>query len=163
MKHWKPLTMIALTFCAIMPLAPAEHHAVAISKQKIEVAMSEAEVECLAKNIYHEARGETLTGMKAVADATMNRLHAGKFGKSVCAVVYAKGQFSWTKKEPPVRDHVSWVASQAIARLVLEQSESPLHHATYYVNRRLKGKFTWMRNMRVVALIGHHVFYAPRA
>ena len=57
------------------------------------------EVECLAKNMYHEARGESYQGMVAVAFVTLNRTVSEVFPSKVCDVVYQKNQrgcqFSW--------------------------------------------------------------------
>ena len=45
------------------------------------------ELDCLAKNIYFEARGESLTGKIAVANVTMNRVEHHKYPSTVCGVV----------------------------------------------------------------------------
>ena len=39
----------------------------------------ERELECLAMNIYHEARSESLAGQYAVADVTLNRLQDRRY------------------------------------------------------------------------------------
>ena len=49
---------------------------------------SNAEVECLAMNIYHEARSERTAGMWAVADVTINRVKSIAYPNTVCEVVY---------------------------------------------------------------------------
>jgi N-acetylmuramoyl-L-alanine amidase len=56
---------------------------------------------CLALNVYHEARGETVEGQVAVAMVTMNR--AGWDTRNVCPTVYKPRQFSWTHRDaqPP--------------------------------------------------------------
>ena len=69
------------------------------------VAASEKikQLECLTRNIYWEAASESFEGKVAVAQVTMNRFESGKFGNSVCNVVYQKNviyekvicQFSW--------------------------------------------------------------------
>jgi len=75
-------------------------YAKADSKKRIEAS----EIDCLAENMYYEARNQPLVGVEAVGHVTMNRLHTHKFGSSVCAVVFAKAvdadgkehcQFSW--------------------------------------------------------------------
>ena len=37
---------------------------------------SKSEIECLAMNIYHEARSESLAGQYAVADVVLNRVES---------------------------------------------------------------------------------------
>ena len=52
---------------------------------------------CLALNIYHEIRGGQPRDQWAVAFVTFNRMKRGVFNAhSVCEVVWARGQFSWT-------------------------------------------------------------------
>ena len=54
------------------------------------------EIHCLALNIYHEARGESLEGRLAVAAVTMNRVRDKRFPDRVCEGVWQPRQFSWT-------------------------------------------------------------------
>ena len=42
----------------------------------------QADLMCLARNIYHEARGEPITGQYAVAEVTMNRVASRRFPDS---------------------------------------------------------------------------------
>ena len=46
------------------------------------------EAECLALNIYHEARSERTAGMWAVADVTINRVKSIQFPNTICEVVH---------------------------------------------------------------------------
>lgn len=118
-----------------------------------------AELECLTRNIYHEARGEPLQGQLAVAQVTLNR--SKLTNKSVCSTVYARRQFSWTIKlsKAKVRDYKAWQQAEAVAKAILTETVSvaKLLTATHYhlvsINPR------WNRQMRVLAVIGNHVFY----
>ena len=60
-------------------------------------------LECLALNVYYEARGESLAGQYAVAEVTMNRKSAARYPKTVCEVVYQKSAFSWTDDDVTIR------------------------------------------------------------
>lgn len=61
---------------------------------------NEHQVHCLAEAVYHEARGESLTGQAAVARTVLVRArYPETFGDSVCKVVYQKRQFSWSSTE----------------------------------------------------------------
>jgi spore germination cell wall hydrolase CwlJ-like protein len=57
------------------------------------------QVDCLAQNIYHEAKSEPREGQVAVALVTLNRLASGNYANDVCGVVNQKTngvcQFSW--------------------------------------------------------------------
>ena len=122
------------------------------------------EVECLARNIYFEARGEPRAGKIAVAEVTMNRVKSNQFPKTVCAVVHQKHknicQFSWVcEGKRSVRNNNAWRESQRIAESILISKKrygiignAKYFHATY-VNP------TWADESRMIAQIGNHIFY----
>lgn len=127
---------------------------------KEQVKYTKHDVECLTKNIYYEARGEDHRGKYAVAHVTVNRLKAGKWGDTICKVVYAKKQFSWTlAKKLPRPDSRMWAESEAIARSVLAGyrvrglTKSLFYHATYIKDPK------WADTQHEVGQIGNHVFY----
>ena len=53
-----------------------------------EPVISQAEIECMAKNIYFEAAVESTAGQLAVAQVTLNRVKSHHYPNSVCEVVY---------------------------------------------------------------------------
>ena len=52
------------------------------------------DLNCLAANIYKEARGESLQGKIAVGLVTINRVEDKRWPNTVCKVVKQKNQFS---------------------------------------------------------------------
>jgi len=54
----------------------------------VELKTETHEIQCLATNIYHEARGEPLPGKYAVAIVTLNRVKSADHPNDVCRVVY---------------------------------------------------------------------------
>ena len=60
---------------------------------------------CLALNIYHESRNQSVAGQVAVGETTMNRVAHKHYPNNVCDVVYQKGKkscaFSWTCDDKP--------------------------------------------------------------
>ena len=129
-----------------------------------------AELACLAENVYFEARGEPLVGQYAVAEVTMNRVASPLFPGSVCDVVHAGhfdpirgryvGAFSWTEfdeLEPP-RGY-EWRRAMAVASTVYDNNlEAPLvNGALFYHATRVKPD--WARTKTRVAHIGRHLFY----
>lgn len=52
--------------------------------------LSDRDVECMARNIFYEAGGESREGKIAVAQVTLNRAQDPRFGRSVCEVVRAR-------------------------------------------------------------------------
>ena len=52
--------------------------------------LSDKDVECMARNIFYEAGGESREGKIAVAQVTLNRAQDPRFGRTVCEVVSAR-------------------------------------------------------------------------
>lgn len=112
---------------------------------------------CLALNVYHEARGEPLQGMYAVALVTVNR--ANFQNKEVCEVVKAPYQFSWTIYKPTVLDRDAFLLSQKVAKEVLDGKISDFTSAsTFYHTTSIKP--VWSKSFRHTIKIGKHVFYS---
>ena len=81
------------------------------------------DVFCLAKNIFHEARGEPTIGKYAVAQITLNRVESLKYPNNICSVVLDRYQFSWAnqKSQHWTRPQgQNWEESYRVALNVLE-------------------------------------------
>jgi spore germination cell wall hydrolase CwlJ-like protein len=128
---------------------------------KASVDNQNREIECLATNIYHEARGEPIVGQIAVAQVTMNRVEHNYFPDDVCSVVWEDKQFSWTHdgRSDRIRDNRAYQVALNVAETVYNDQEddptagSLFYHATYINPPR------WTRYMEVSTEIGVHVFY----
>jgi N-acetylmuramoyl-L-alanine amidase len=118
------------------------------------------DIECLARNIYHEARGEPLEGQLAVAQVTLNRVQSDKYQNTVCGVVYAHRQFSWTNSgTKKIKNAKAWRAALDVSRAVLTQSVAlPKFAAMHFHTRQVRP--TWAKNKQIVAVIGNHIFYS---
>ena len=76
-----------------------------------ESLIDESEKTCLAKVIYHETRGEPLSGQKGVAKVVLNRKQHEKFPKTICGVINqvnrvdgrTQYQFSWVPTQHRVK------------------------------------------------------------
>lgn len=117
---------------------------------------------CMAKNIYYEARGESYLGKLAVAQVTINRMHHPMFPKKTCSVVYQPGQFSWVRNtyriNTPYGD--SWLESMCVAKQALSGRRiNGMESALYF--HSIGAKPNW-RNVKPIAKIGNHVFYARK-
>ena len=136
------------------------------------------QLECLAKNIYFEARNEPYAGQLAVALVTLNRVQDRKFPSTICKVVYqgshfASGhpkrdlcQFSWYCDGQPdtVTNLRAWATSQRIANTALSSfnimkrngldfTEDAKYYHTFAVSPR------WSKVYPKVGRIGDHIFY----
>lgn len=91
-----------------------------VRSASLDRSYMDGDLRCVAQAVYHEARGEPLSGQKAVADVVMNRAKSGKWGSSPCSVVNAPYQFtnrsSWKYPRPGVPD---WDRAIAIAKEAL--------------------------------------------
>ena len=119
----------------------------------------QSDIECLARNVYHEARNQPIAGQIAVAQVTVNRVQSGEFQSSICRAVYAHRQFSWTNSGTKrVKDTKAWEASVAIATAVLTKSvHLPDFKALYFHTKQVKPY--WAKNKILIACIGDHIFY----
>ena len=138
--------------------------ALSLMAGEVSGQVSRDEAECLAKNIYHESRGESLKGQVAVAMVTLNRVKSGKYPNTICAVVYQKAQFSWTlDKRKKIKD---WKAYNTILALTQNILRGKIKHditrgATYYHTKQVKPY--WSKEFKRVAVIGQHIFYRSAA
>lgn len=157
------LVLFAIAFAAIL-ICPGEaksHH----------VEINQEELECLAKNIYFESRGEDTRGQYAVGLVTQNRVKSDKFPDTICGVVKQakywnnvpvinKCHFSWYcdgKSDNP-RNKSSWENSIVIARnLLLYTIEDFTLGSTHYHTKDVNPK--WSKEMKIATIIGSHIFY----
>lgn len=119
-----------------------------------------AQVDCLALNVYHEARGESDEGKFAVAMATLNRVHSHEFPDTLCRVVWQRGQFSWTHDGQP--DHPynprAWAEAVWVAMVTYRFSQpSLIGRATYFHAAYVRP--AWSKSKRRVRKVGRHIFY----
>jgi spore germination cell wall hydrolase CwlJ-like protein len=121
---------------------------------------------CLAAMVYLEARSESQLGQKAVAEVAMRRREDGRWGKDVCSVVNAKGQFalSTTNKNYMLRNPEAWKKAWAVADHALQMWALPKHErqfvvpdASHFVAEEFASP-NW-RKGQPLAVIGAHSFY----
>jgi N-acetylmuramoyl-L-alanine amidase len=141
--------------------------------QNFELEKLFPQVQCMALNVYYEARGSNLADQAAVADVVMNRVNDTRYPDTVCSVVKQglkdsngnmrrnKCQFSWYcdgKADNP-QDEDRWVEAQSIAWNMVEENkyrgitEGATHYHATYVNPR------WASTLQLVGRIGAHIFY----
>ena len=59
----------------------------------MDINQLEMNVNCYAQAVYHEVNTRTLEEKVGVINVIRNRLYSGRWGRDVCSVVYARGQF----------------------------------------------------------------------
>lgn len=97
------------------------------------------ELDCLARNIYFEARGESEEGQYAVAYVTLNRVDDSRWPNSICRVVYQPNQFSWTRNNSRIHEQTAWERAQRIAEEAIENHEEGIDNtngSVYFARTR---------------------------
>jgi|TARA_Y100000289_G_scaffold65291_1_gene78583 spore germination cell wall hydrolase CwlJ-like protein len=146
-------------------------------------------IECMAKNIYHEAKSQSLAGQMAVGLVVLNRVKSKNFPDDVCKVVY-EGPIreSWkTRKDPslpkekrkyyPIRHRCqfSWYCDGfrddikeptvyskilTVASKIMGGIYDFTDGATHYHATYVSPEWT---NLEVVMTIDDHIFYKPKS
>ena len=163
---------------ALMLLAGVAYKAVTYKLDTLKQARMEAspitaqlrqtQLDCLARNIYHEAGYEPFEGKVAVAQVTINRAESGEFPSDICRVVYQKNivyekvlcQFSWycetATMKKPMNGPVYTESMEVAKKVLLEGFRLPdLKQALYFHGDYINPG--WKRER--VAKIGRHIFY----
>ena len=130
---------------------------------------------CMALNIYHEARNQSMVGQVAVGEVVMNRVEDSRFPDTVCEVVKQavtykntdkpvihKCQFSWYcdgKSDEPNFDSDAWWRAKEYAYIVMsgkimvDVTQGATHyHATYV-------RPAWAKTKTRTTRIDKHIFY----
>jgi spore germination cell wall hydrolase CwlJ-like protein len=126
-----------------------------------------SDLDCLALNIYFEARGEPLKGKLAVGYVVINRVGDEAFPANVCQVVQQGGetvryrcQFTWWcdgRSDKPM-DLAAWRESRAVALKVLSgATKDPTRGALWYHADYVRPD--WHNALVKVDKIGDHLFY----
>lgn len=129
--------------------------------------------DCLAANLFFEARGESIKGMQAVAAVTINRLKHKNYPSDLCSVVFQRKQFSWTHQEKyskiisvldadvsamSRKDELKFHQARILAAMHHEELTRILPKNTiFYHNKKVNPK--WATFKVKVASLGGHIFY----
>ena len=154
----------------------------AVKQSPVDMRQVRRELDCLARNIYWEARSEPVEGMIAVAQVTLNRVAHNSFPDDICDVVYQgptkaswkdksvyypvkhRCQFSWycdgkSDRIPSVNQTI-FDRCYEVARLVLiEGTRLPnIKQAIFYHADHVRPGWRYPK----LAKIGTHIFYGDR-
>lgn len=179
----KTLISIASTALSLTVIASMAYASALAANDRIEreqtirqTIYDSEQIECLAQNIYHEARSESYTGQRAVAWVTLNRVDSGEYPDNVCGVVFQgrkdkkgnplrnKCQFSWycDGKDDDIVDVEAWNNAMFIAEIVYANHSNgypfdPTEGATMY--HASYAKPYWTDDFEKTVRIDDHIFY----
>jgi N-acetylmuramoyl-L-alanine amidase len=164
MVVWALICVSPATASTTYPFRSSQAELTVINTDRIN-NRTERELVCLARNIYHEARGQSEANQLGVAWVTRNR--AELWGRTICEVVFEHArvngrriaQFSWTMHRhvrPMERD--AWDQAQRLAWRVYRASgrDDITRGATHFHERSTRP--VWSRAGRNHQQIGAHVF-----
>lgn len=141
----------------------------ALQREIARANRRENDLQCLAENIYFEARGEPIEGQYAVAEVTLNRTRAEHFPHTICAVVHQMrwdpgrhrivADFSWTELGGlSPQDGTAWKRAMTVANAVYDDVHDPIAPgALFYHSTKVRPG--WARTRTAIATIGNHIFY----
>ena len=134
----------------------------------VTAELRQKQLDCLARNIYHEAGGEPFEGKVAVAQVTINRSENSQFPSDICQVVYQKNivyervlcQFSWycslASLKKPMNGPVYTESMEVAKKVLLEGFRlQSIDKALYFHGDYIQPRW----NRTKVAHIGRHIFY----
>lgn len=165
--------LLALLAVTVTGVKAVNYKLDTLKKAQVKVSDVTAEkrqkqLDCLARNIYHEAGSEPFEGKVAVAQVTINRTESGNFPSDICKVVYQKNvvyekvmcQFSWYCAGPsamkPMNGPMYTESMEVAKKVLLEGFRLPdLKNALYFHGDYVQPGW----NKKPIAKIGHHVFY----
>ena len=117
-----------------------------VFEEPLEPRIDVDEMHCLAKNIYFEARGETIKGKIAVANVTMNRVNSPNYPNTLCGVVYQAKHSKWWQEHNgslvPIRNQCqfSWYCDGKSDALYLTNKKGAV----------IKGNMNaWLQSLRI--------------
>lgn len=165
-KLLKWLAHVGVCVALTLPTLPAAAHA---QKSRVQGGperliqakaggMTSDSLQCLTEALYHEARGESVNGQRAVAEVILNRVDHPAFPRSVCGVVNQSGQFSYKGKVGKMRERAALYRAQKIAAEALAGAPRKLTGgATYFHTTHVKP--SWAKRFTRTTKIGSHIFY----
>ena len=133
---------------------------------------TEEEKVCLAKVIYHEARGEPEVGKRSVAKIVINRKQHKRFPKTICQVVNQIAfvgkkkvcQFSWVCNRPKLdASSDSWEDSLALSNAILNnQVKLPNFGPDVLFFRSTSSRQSFGKGYKFVSRVGNAKFYEKK-
>lgn len=161
--HLKPDLISRILIAMKWGLTVAFISSVAFCARADQPAVTERDIACLARNVYFEARNQSVEGQLAVAYVTLNRLEESAGPRTICDIVYHPGLFSWTRDERKhagqIWEKAAWETARRVAMIaVAEPFADPVRGSTFY--HAVSIEPYWASTLVRVGQIGDHVFYA---
>jgi N-acetylmuramoyl-L-alanine amidase len=123
--------------------------------EKVEIDLSDADIDLLARIVRAEAQTEPFEGKVAVADVVLNRVESNKFPNTIKEVIYAPGQF-----QPVANGEIHKPADEESIEAVLTaltDNGDIAEDALFFYNPSIATN-RWLDSRETAVVIGQHVF-----
>jgi len=114
--------------------------------------LSDKDIECLARNIFYESRGEPLEGKVAVGVVTLNRSQDPRYPSTVCDVVKQKTTFTVPTEITETKTvKTGWTTKQVVERKTVHTSRVVCQFSWYCmrVSKIKSDDPAWIESQRV--------------
>ena len=112
-----------------------------------ELEITEEDRELLARIVYLEARGQSFSGQRAVAEVVLNRVLDSRFPDTIYEVLYAPGQFTPAKS---IASTTPTETQYEVVDCVINETPITTENTVYFATSAL--------TKNVFAKIGDHYF-----
>jgi spore germination cell wall hydrolase CwlJ-like protein len=119
----------------------------------------ELDIGCYAAAVYHESNTQSLQEKLGVLNVVRNRLKSGRWGNTVCSVVYSNGQFiGVTDQSHDDVDTKAFLETElfVLDAIVFNKYANPVADALYFHDDSIKTMSGWGKKK---VKIGRMVFY----
>ena len=113
------------------------------------------QIQCIAQNAYHEARGEGEKGMLGTIFVVLNRTKDSRFPSTPCKVIAQKNQFVWYGRGKTIKEPKEYDKAKQLVHEVLDGKHKDFTKGSIYFNAHHKAPKGTMCAVR----INNHSFY----
>ena len=145
-----PTTLVVLlSLTTLTTLGAQEVHAKDLSK---------AEITCVTRNAYFEARNQGEKGILATVFVVLNRTKDSRFPSTPCRVISQPSQFSWYGKGKVVKDRKTYQEIEVLVREVVSGKHRDFTRGSTHFHH-VKIKPDWSKRLTPTIQVGVHKFY----
>jgi spore germination cell wall hydrolase CwlJ-like protein len=127
----------------------------------VDIHNLELEIACYATAVYHEVNTRSLEEKIGVINVIRNRVRDGRWGRDVCSVVYANGQFIGVTDESHKEvNNRAYLETKLLVldTVVFNKHTNPVANALYFHDDSIEAKNQWFGNKKIIH-IKRMVFY----
>ena len=127
----------------------------------MDINQLELDISCYATAVYHEVNTRSLEEKIGVINVIRNRVLDGRWGRDVCSVVYANGQFiGVTDESHSALDKKAYLETKLLVlnAIVFHKYTNPVGKALYFHDDSMPEMYQWFGKKKTTK-IGRMVFY----